>query len=179
MYSIKTFRAQDYWYNYRKETINCLQKETFNTFRTNTVNKGDYRYYDVLALKTLKAPVYDPETEHLECSDKDMFHARRRAWRTHFAVCQTRPCKECDGWIRVRHERWTPNQKEYSECFIEVDKINVEKKKPTKVRFSKEPVKINLVRKYLPIDVYALSLATKCCTSLKEVLSMTQCLPWE
>ena len=166
VYSIKTLKAPDYWYNLRKETV--------NDFREETVNQQEQRQYAVHALKT---PVYNQETEYLECSDRDTFYARKRAWRTHFSVCDTRPCKECDGWLRVRNARWTPNEREYAECLIEVDKINVEKRKPTKIRFSEEPVKVKIVKRYLKVDIYTLSLATKFCTSLKEVLGMTQYLP--
>ena len=79
--------------------------------------------------------------------------------------------------MRVKNARWTPNQREYAECLIELDKINVEKRQPTKIRFSKEPVRVKIVKRYLNIDVYTLSLATKFCTSLKEILGMSQHLP--
>ena len=161
VYSIKTLQAPDYSYNTKKETV--------NNFRKKVVTKQQQEYA-VNATKTIKAPFYDRETNYLECSDKDTFYALRRAWRLHFNHCETRPCTECDIWSRVRHEKWAPNEREYAECLIEIDKINVEKRTPTKIRFSEETVKVKIVKKYLPINVYTLSLATKFCTSLKEVL---------
>ena len=142
-----------------------------------TVNKQEQRQFNVHALKTLKTPIYNKETEFTECSVKDTFMAIKRAWRTHFSVCDTRPCKECEGWIRVKNAKWTPNQREYAECLIELDKIHVEKRQPTKIRFSEEPVKLKIVKRYLKIDVYTLSLATKFSTSLKEILGMSQHIP--
>jgi hypothetical protein len=132
------------------------------------------RHFNVHALKTLKANLYDQETEFTECSDKATFLARKRGWRTHFAVCETEPCKECEGWLRVRNAKWSPNQREYDECLIELDKINVEKRQPRKITFSSEPVKVKTVKRYLKIDAYTLSLATKCCTSVQEILCMSQ-----
>ena len=104
------------------------------------------KQYAVHTLKTLKTPDYNQENEFLECGDKDTFQARKRAWRTHFAICDTSPCKECDGWLRVRNAKCTPNQKEYSECLIEVDKINVERKKPTTIKFSEDPNEVKIVK---------------------------------
>ena len=169
VYSIKTLSEPDYCYNLRKNTV--------NDFREERVNKQKQKQYSVHAIKTLKAPIYDKVTEYLECSDKDTFIARRRAWRLHFFLCDTRPCTECDDWLRVRRAIWTPNEREYSECLIEVDKINVEERKPTKVKFSEQPVKVKIVKRYLKVDVYTLALATKFCTSLREVLGMSQYLP--
>ena len=133
-----------------------------------------HRQYSVHALKTRLAPVYNQETEYQECSDKSTFYAYKRAWRKHFSICTIRPCKECERWARVKEHQWTPNQREYAQCLIEVDKINVEMKKPTKVRFAEEPPKVKIVKRYLPLDVHALSLATQFCTSIKEVLRMPQ-----
>ena len=168
VYGIKTLNPTGYWYNPRKTTV--------NNFRMKIVNKQEQRQFNVHALKTLKANLYDKETEFLECSDEATFLARKRGWRTHFAICETRPCKECEGWVRVKNARWTPNQRQYAECLIELDKINVEKRQPTKIKFSEDPVKVKIVRRYLKVDVYTLSLATKFCTSLKEILGMSQYL---
>ena len=166
VYNIKTLKPSDYYYNSRKETV--------NNFRMKAVHRHTHRQYAVHALKTFKAPSFDRETEFLECSDMDTFYAMKRAGRVHFNVCNIQPCKECTVWSRVHNVQWTPNQREYAECLVDVEKINVEKRKTTKIRFSEEPVKVKLVKRYLPIDVYTLSLATKFCTSLKEVRGMSQ-----
>ena len=169
VYSTTNLKAKDYEYNHRKETV--------NNFRMGTVNKTGQRHFNVHALKTLKVPIHNRETEFTECSVKDTFMARKRAWRLHFSLCETKPCKECEAWTRVRHAKWSPNEREYAECLIELDKINVEKRQPTKIKFSEEPVKVKIVKRYLKVDAYALSLATKFCTSLKEILGMSQHIP--
>ena len=169
VYNIRTLKEPEYYYNERKETVNNV--------KVKTKHRQEHRQFAVHALKTLKAPTLDQETELLECSDQDAFYARKRAWRLHFRVCNIRPCTECEIWSRVHNINWTPNQRVYAECFVDVEKINVEKRKTTKLRFSEKPVKVKIVTKYLPIDVYTLSLATKFCTSLKEVRCMSQHLP--
>ena len=169
VYSIQTLTSPEYWYDDRKDTI--------NDFREKTVNRQEHSQYAVYATNTIKTPVIDQETEFLECSDMSAFYARKRAWRRHFSVCEVRSCRECELWARVHKVNWTPNQREYSQCLIDVEKINVKKNKTTKVKFSDKPVKMKLVSKYLPLDVYTLSLATKFCTSLKEVRSMSQYMP--
>ena len=166
VFGIKTLSPNDYHYNPRKETV--------NNFRLKPMNEKEQRHFNVHALKTLRANQYDPETEFTECSDEATFNARKRGWRIHFSVCESRPCKECEAWVRVRHARWSPNQREYAECLIEIDKLNVGKRRPRKITFSSEPVKVKTVKRYLKVDAYTLSLATKCCTSMQEILSMPQ-----
>ena len=69
----------------------------------------------------------------------------------------------------MKNERFIPNQRQYSKNLINVDDINVQGKKTTKITFSTDPVKTKFVRKYLPVDVYSLSLATEFCTRLHEI----------
>ena len=166
VFSVKTLKPTDYHYDDRKDTV--------NSFRMKPVHRQTHKQYAVHALKAFQAKPFDQETEYLECSDMATFYAMKRAMRIHFRICNIQPCKECNVWTRVHNVKWTPNQRGYAECLIDVEKINVEKRKPTKIKFSEEPVKVKLVKRYLPIDVYTLSLATKFCTSLKEVRGMSQ-----
>ena len=136
-------------------------ENTVYKLRNRTVTKS----YAVHTLKTNRTlnhhvPNSDQENQLLECGDMDTLQARKRAWRTHFASCEKSSCEECEGWLKVRNARLIPNQKAYSECLIDVDKINVRGRKPAKIKFSTEPVLVKPVRRYLPVNLYSLSLAT-------------------